>query len=29
MALLDLVGKVEFYEGYDPKKLWRRGNDPD
>ena len=27
--LLDLVGKVEFYEGYDPKALRFSRHDPD
>lgn len=27
-ALLDLVGKVEFYEGYDPKALSPLRHDP-
>ncbi|MFO1103089.1 MAG: hypothetical protein U1E20_09325 [Methylocystis sp.] len=27
-ALLDLVGKVEFYEGYDPKALSPVRHDP-
>jgi hypothetical protein len=28
VKLSDLVGKVEFYEGYDPKALWGFRNDP-
>lgn len=28
-SILDLAGKVEFYEGFDPKELRRTRYDPD
>ena len=28
LTLLDLVGKVEFCEDYDPKTVWGHRNDP-